>query len=380
MSTKIEIHRAVRPHLKIPVLQTLTVVCLAASLVLASTSTAQTDNRQKGNAISIDSLVGAYQHDPVENESHNVIIERGTDGNLRWTNAAGKAWTLEIRDGELWTAEDSPYGESKLEIKKDASGKVSGIQQGESLFRLVDSDDHHYFHAEEKPHAAKWSYSGDTGPAHWGDLDESYSAAKTGKSQSPIDISVTIDKELPELEISYKSTRVHLINNGHTIKQDDQSEQAGHFTAGDYKYELKQFHFHSPSEHTVGGEHFPMEMHLVHKSPDEKTVAVIAVFIEQGEEHNEAFDPVWFLLPAAGGTEQNREDTIDTGALLPTQYQYFSYDGSFTTPPCTEQVKWFVLQTPISLSKQQIDRFRAVVDGNNRPVQKLNGREIRESK
>lgn len=241
-----------------------------------------------------------------------------------------------------------------------------------TLWKFIPFVDHHYFHTEEKPHAAHWSYSGDTGPAHWGDLDASYRIAKTGKHQSPIDIRDALLATWPPLKFNYVPSRIQVINNGHTIEQ---TEDRGSFVIADeVQYELKQFHFHAPSEHTVNGKHYPMEMHLVHKSASE-TVAVVAVFIEEGES-NGVFD---WLLPAADQSPPDRKDQIDTETLMPAERQYFSYDGSFTTPPCTERVKWFVLKTPISLSKQQIDRFRKVIEGNNRPVQKLFGRPIHES-
>jgi len=232
--------------------------------------------------------------------------------------------------------------------------------------------EHHYFHKEEKPHAAHWSYQGETGPEHWGDLDTDYSAAKNGQQQSPIDIRDAVSKTLPKLEFKYNPSRIHLIYNGHTIQE---NEDSGSFVIdGDIRPKLEQFHFHSPSEHTVNGKQYPMEMHLVHKAPD-GTVGVVAVFIEEGK-HNRAFDPVWFSMPDANQPKRDSNVTIDTQALLPKNHSYYRYDGSFTTPPCTEQVKWFVLTMPVNLSKEQIMRFRTVIDGNNRPIQARNNRTI----
>ena len=140
------------------------------------------------------------------------------------------------------------------------------------------------------------------------------------------------------------------------------------------KFELRQFHFHAPSEHTVDGKHFPMEMHLVHKGQD-GTSGVVAVFINEGQ-HNRAFDPVWDNLPDPTRPKREAEINIDASLLLPKDTSYYSYDGSFTTPPCTEQVKWVILAQPVNLSKQQIMRFRKVIHDNNRPVQPLNGRQV----
>jgi carbonic anhydrase len=233
------------------------------------------------------------------------------------------------------------------------------------------SDEHHYFHKSEKPHAAEWGYSGEIGPTHWGELSPEYALAKDGKRQSPVDIRNTLSRALPRIEFNYRPSRIHLVYNGHTIQE---NEDPGSFGLANDKFELQQFHFHAPSEHTVDGKHFPMEMHLVHKAKD-GTSGVVAVFIKEGE-HNRAFDPVWDILPDANRPKQNAEIKIDASSLLPEVTSYYSYDGSFTTPPCTEQVKWVVLAHPVSLSKQQIMRFREVIHGNNRPVQPLNGRHV----
>jgi carbonic anhydrase len=67
---------------------------------------------------------------------------------------------------------------------------------------------------------------------------------------------------------------------------------------------------------------------------------------------------------------------VDAASLLPAGRGYYRYSGSFTTPPCTEDVLWIVLRSPVELSPAQIQKFRAILDGNNRPVQPLNGRKV----
>ena len=144
---------------------------------------------------------------------------------------------------------------------------------------------------------------------------------------------------------------------------------------GGVAYRLDQYHFHSPSEHTVDGKHFPMEMHLVHKSADGK-LAVVGVFIAEGA-HNRAFDPVWANLPAQKGVETHYPAVkVDVDALLPAARTSYRYDGSLTTPPCSEGVSWIVMTTPIELSSEQVAAFTRLIKDNNRPVQKLNGRTI----
>lgn len=232
--------------------------------------------------------------------------------------------------------------------------------------------DHHYLHTTEAPPEAAWGYDGAIGPDHWGDLDPAYVLAKTGRKQSPIDIGATEPGPAPALSFDYKSATVDVVYNGHTIEEE--GPLASSIQLGDTRYDLKQLHFHSPSEHTVGGEHFPMEMHLVHKS-EEGVVAVVSVLLREGE-HNAAFQPLWDNLPSAAQKERKSDTTFDIAALLPRDRASYRYEGSFTTPPCTEDVHWIVLRTPVALSAQQIAAFRAVIDGNNRPVQPLNGRRV----
>ena len=143
------------------------------------------------------------------------------------------------------------------------------------------------------------------------------------------------------------------------------------------RYELAQFHFHSPSEHTVDGKHAAMEMHLVHKS-EANEVAVLAVLVEPGAEDNAAFAQVWDYLPSAEAPTRTSDVTVNPASMLPmTSRAAYEYRGSFTTPPCTEGVQWVVLKEPARLSQGQIDQFRGVIEGNNRPPQPLNDRTLR---
>ena len=234
---------------------------------------------------------------------------------------------------------------------------------------------HHYFHTSEQPHAAEWSYAGDTSPAHWGNLSPDYALADTGKHQSPIDISSPAPAQLPHLLFNYHPSRIDLVYNGHTIEEIENRESL--LTFDNQTFTLEQFHFHSPSEHTVDGRHFDMEMHLVHKSDDGR-VAVIGVFIESGKS-NPAYDSVWDYLPTSDNRERKSETSVNASVLLPENTRHYSYTGSFTTPPCTEDVSWILMASPVQLSKDQIEKFRAVIKNNNRPVQSLNGRVVQVS-
>jgi carbonic anhydrase len=229
---------------------------------------------------------------------------------------------------------------------------------------------------------AHWSYEEAEGPAKWATLSPKWAICGEGRSQSPIDIDKASKVDLPRLKAEFKPASLKIIhhdhvadvlNNGHTVQVN--YTEGDTLKVGDEPFQLLQYHFHSPSEHTVGGKHYPMEMHMVHKSPDGK-LAVVGVLIAEGR-HNAAFDPIWSHLPKSKGKENHLEDVkVDVNRLLPDRTTSYRYDGSLTTPPCSEGVKWIILTTPIQLSAKQIAAFRDIVKDNNRPVQALSGRSV----
>ena len=228
-----------------------------------------------------------------------------------------------------------------------------------------------------------WHYEGAEGPEHWGKLSPKFATCGSGRSQSPIDIAnpksgsatATFKLQFPPstLSVAHHEHLADGINNGHTI----QINYAGAdtLTIGNDSYALAQYHFHGPSEHTINGKHSPMEMHLVHKSAAGK-LAVVGVLINEGT-HNKAFDPVWAKLPKQKGVETHYPAvTVDVDDLLPSVHTSYRYDGSLTTPPCSEGVNWIIMRTPIQLSAEQIRAFTELIPDNNRPVQPLNGRVV----
>ena len=237
---------------------------------------------------------------------------------------------------------------------------------------------HHYFSKTPHEHVAKWGYAGKTGPAFWGQLDPSYQLASSGKQQSPIDINTkkTPAVELSELKFDYRRERIATLNNGHTIQH---NEAPGSFLhVGDEKFSLEQFHLHAPSEHTFDGKHFELEIHFVHKSKSGQVV-VVAVLV-QGDEQAELDLPLANDLPKKPGEVVEVEATRNPSDFLPRSREYFAYSGSFTTPPCTEQVRWIVMKQPVGAPRKYIERFSTILKANNRPVQKLNDRVVERSK
>ena len=218
-----------------------------------------------------------------------------------------------------------------------------------------------------------WSYAGPGAPEHWSELKSEFATCATGTHQSPIDISGVTVAEQPELKVAYKDAPLTVANNGHTIQV---SYPAGSALSIDGKdYPLVQFHFHSPSEHTLGGKTSAMVAHLVHKSA-EGELAVIESRLDVGSDH-ELINKLWQHLPAAGQQIDSPETIVNAKDLLPDNLsRYFSYDGSLTTPPCSEGVKWFVLAETSQVGRTQVDAFLNLFPVSARPVQPVNGRSV----
>jgi carbonic anhydrase len=225
---------------------------------------------------------------------------------------------------------------------------------------------------------AHWTYSGETGPTHWGSEDPSFATCGIGKHQSPIDIDGAVVKDLPELHFDYKDTPLDVTDTGHSF-QINAAPGSGGFSVGGERYTFVQIHFHDSSEERVHGKYYSMEVHLVHANAKGE-LAVVAVLIREGRA-NEFLKPIFDSFPTKGSTEHNVVGkTINIGSLLPLHRGYFSFEGSLTTPPCSENVHWFVLKSPVEASAAQLQQFAARYPHNNRPTQPINGRVIVESR
>ncbi|MBK1716836.1 carbonic anhydrase [Thiocystis violacea] len=222
-------------------------------------------------------------------------------------------------------------------------------------------------------HGAHWGYVGAEAPDHWGELDPSFSLCKNGKHQSPVDLTGFVDSQLPPIGFHYRPGGRDEVNNGHTIQID--YEAGSTITLDGRDYELKQFHFHTPSENHISGKEFPMEAHLVHADQDGH-LAVIAVMIEAGTENGLLANP-WSVIPEQADTGVHLPIKVSAEELLPKDRDYYRFDGSLTTPPCSEGVAWLVMKHPVTASHEQINRFARVMGHpNNRPIQNLNARVI----
>ena len=232
---------------------------------------------------------------------------------------------------------------------------------------------------------AHWSHDtkGVDGPAYWGELG--YKISDKGIRQSPINIiskSAITSPGLNAIGFHYDDTEFTLKNNGHTI-QVDCADLSNTITINDKNYDLLQFHFHARSEHLINGDTYPMELHFVHilsgagatSDKSAAKLAVVGVMIKQGEE-NELIAKLWKKLPAKDGKVEFTDSGLNFSKLLPKRRSFYRYLGSLTTPPCTENVLWSVMEEPIEFSKEQIEDFKKLYKDNYRPAQEVNQRTI----
>ncbi|MCL2644783.1 MAG: carbonic anhydrase family protein [Betaproteobacteria bacterium] len=223
--------------------------------------------------------------------------------------------------------------------------------------------------------AAEWGYEV---PEDWGGKSSDFVMCDRGFNQTPINIEGALKADLKPLQLQYKNSSQTVVNNGHTV-QVDVSSGGGSMVLDDKAFELLQFHFHSPSENHINGKSFPMEVHFVHRSPQGE-LAVLGLMFSEGKA-NQQLEEAWKAMPKEKNKPKALAKGVDIHALLPKQLDYYRFSGSLTTPPCTEGVRWLVLKEPVSISKEQIGQFVAVMKQmghthTNREVKSLNGRVV----
>lgn len=223
--------------------------------------------------------------------------------------------------------------------------------------------------------AADWSYEGSAGPEHWGNLADGYEACAIGVEQSPINL-VTGDAspaQGPVLELEWSPFVPQMLDNGHTLEL-----QANGLGGGvDYdgvRYELLQMHLHHHSEHAIDGEHAPLEVHFVHIAEGPKLL-VVGVMLKPGEA-NETLGQLFSLWPDTVGDVVVGDTEVDLTTLLPSSSASFRYQGSLTTPPCSQIVSWVVMSEPMTVSVEQIATFTDRYPHNARPLQPFHDRQL----
>lgn len=244
-------------------------------------------------------------------------------------------------------------------------------------------------------YAVHWGYSGSAGPEKWGAIENEFALCGSGKRQSPVDIQGESAATLYSLRFQYQSVPLRVINNGHTLQANYDTVNAektvsvgGKFYSvytkpvynstlmvGKTSYKLLQFHFHTPSEHARKGERYAMEVHLVHKNAN-GNLAVVSVLLKLGKQNPTLQKMLDNVSDSINEINESRGINISAAYLLPRNHQFFYYSGSLTTPPCSENVNWFVMKKPMTVSSEQVNRFVKLIGKNARPLQGMHWRSM----
>lgn len=236
-----------------------------------------------------------------------------------------------------------------------------------------DAAAHGNVHEGDVHKAAHWTYEGEEGPEHWSAMGGDNLVCGTGQRQSPVDIAGKTPQKKTGIQYAYQSSTGTIQNNGHTVVITPQD--GGGVVIDNTLYRLKQFHFHSPSEHAINGQKTALETHFVHQN-DDGDYLVIGIMSDIG-----AADPMlaslWTYLPSDVGKAMPLSDIlINAQDLMPGTDDFYVYAGSLTTPPCTEGVTWMVFSSPLSVSAEQADAFSRLVGPNSRPLQARHDRDF----
>ena len=222
----------------------------------------------------------------------------------------------------------------------------------------------------DKPASPLWAYDGKTGPDAWAKLDPAWRACSDGKAQSPIDIAPRPGNASP-IVFHYAPTTGTIRDDGHALQVD--LAPGNSIEIDDHTYQLVQIQLHRPSEHAFAGEHYPLEVQLVHKDSKNR-LAMISVLYDAGAE-SRALGALWSKWPRKVGLEDKLRG-LDPEALLPDTRTVFRYTGSLTRPPCTEGVVWNVMRRTMTESKAKLDALGQHYKINGRETQPLNGRKV----
>ena len=263
-------------------------------------------------------------------------------------------------------ASEAPAGkEEKKNDAKVAPAEKADVKDDKKGDKKGDKKE---AHGPADTHTAHWEYEGAMGPENWG---KEFPICGKGKSQAPLNIKGPFEKVRFSVAPDYKQGQLKIVNNGHTIQVN--VPNGSKIRIDGKPYDLVQFHFHRPSEEHIDGKPSVMVVHFVHKNM-EGELAVLAVMLREGNE-NPGIKTLWTHAPKAAGPEVIPDGVMFNPAnLLPKEMDFFHYDGSLTTPPCTEKVKFYILKTQVNISKEQVTDFPFKM--NARPIQPANGRPI----
>jgi len=292
------------------------------------------------------------------------VPETDMDIAMRYVCQAEKPATAKIVETQKTSATKleapaKPAAETPTEIK------VATVTAKSTAMKPAD--------AKKGGHKPHWAYEGKEGPDNWAKLSPEFATCDAGRNQSPINVEGSIHAAIKALKAIQKFPAKDIFNNGHTVQI---NFKEGNMLALDNgAFQMKQVHFHAPSENTIHGKSFPLEAHFVHADA-KGNLAVIGVMFTEGKA-NPALAKLWEQLPEEESQPITLKNRVMPSEFMPDNKTYYRFSGSLTTPPCSEGVRWLLMKNPITASKEQIDAFKkAVHHSNNRPVQALNGRVI----
>lgn len=303
-------------------------------------------------------------NDPATLESFRKALQISDFGNRKNTICAAQIGLAAAGEKVTIMSECLPKDAKADKSEKSAGKDAKSDGHGKADDKHAKADD-----KKGGAHAAPhWGYEGEMGPEKWG---KEFPTCAKGKSQSPLDIRGPFVKGRMVVTADYKEGALRMLNNGHTIQVN--VNPGSKLRIDGIAYDLLQFHFHRPSEEKIDGKPLAMVVHFVHKNAEGK-LAVLGVLLKEGNE-NPGIKTLWTHMPKAEGPEVEVEGVkFNPGNLLPKEFDFYSYEGSLTTPPCTEGVRFFILKTPVNVAKEQVADFPFKL--NARPVQPQNGREI----
>ncbi len=222
----------------------------------------------------------------------------------------------------------------------------------------------------------QWAYSGSKGPERWAELDPSYATCARGGEQSPVALreAVAVPAPCEPLRFRYRSSALYLTNDGRALRLG--YDRGSFLLWRGLSFELVELRFHVPSEHVIDGHKASAELQLIHASR-RGDIAVVAVPLIPGSPVNQVLRRVLEHAPGvAGESFYGRNIGVNPLFMLPGRKDYFAYEGSLTRPPCTEDVRWFVLRTPVKVAAADLNRLAGLSGQNARPLQRLGGRRV----
>ena len=244
-----------------------------------------------------------------------------------------------------------------------------------TLFSIISCSNHKDEHAVKKDRQSHWTYKGETSPEHWAEIEKNSDC--NGKRQSPVNIieinTLPTKQTTNPLNILYSpKTELNKVeNNGHSIQFNFEKGDSLQYH-GD-TFHLAQIHFHEPSEHTINGIRYPLEIHLVHVNKN-KEYTVMGVLAQEGQK-SQLFEFLESFLPLKEGESKEIHQSLDLSTLFPKNNEFYSYGGSLTTPPCTENVNWIIFKEPIIVSVEEVIKLKNNMPKDNyRNEQPLNNR------